>query len=61
MALGLVRRGRDEAETMDRRGCGAQALSEIAFASSLGLEGLCYLLQVIEHPLFHCSRHGYPG
>lgn len=61
MALGLVRRGRDEAETMDRRGCGAQALSEIAFASSLVLEGLCYLLQVIEHPLFHCSRHGYPG
>lgn len=39
----------------------AQALSEIAFVSSLALEGLCYPLQVIEHPLFPCSRHGYPG
>ena len=44
MALGLVRSGRDEAKTMDRRGCGAQALSEIAFVSSLALEGLCYPL-----------------
>lgn len=61
VALGLVRSGRGEAETMDRRGCGAQALSEIAFARSLALEGLCYLLQVIEYSLFHCSRHSYPG
>ena len=61
VALGLVRRGRDEAETMDRRGCSAQALSEVAFTSLLVLEGLCYPLQVIEHPLFHCSCHGYPG
>ena len=61
MTLSLVRSGRGEAETMDRRGCGAQALSEIAFARSLALEGLCHLLQVIEYPLFRCSRHSYPG
>ena len=61
VTLSLVRSGRGEAETMDRRGCGAQALSEIAFARSLALEGLCHLLQVIEYPLFRCSRHSYPG
>lgn len=61
VALSLVRSGRGEAKTMDRRGCGAQVLSEITFARSLALEGLCHLLQVIEYPLFHCSRHSYPG